>query len=74
MSNTSLKEFLLEWLILHGESWIYHQDTMDKDFRLFDISRHRQYIEEEDQFPADKNRWGSYWRLTEKGRKYATMH
>jgi hypothetical protein len=66
------KDYLLEWIILHGDNWVFHGD-IDMALYRFDICRRKKYIEEEDQFPTDKYRWGSYYRLTKKGRKYATM-
>ena len=69
------KSFLLEWIILHGDNWVWHGDIDMASYRL-DICRKEKYIEEEDQFPGDINdqsRWGSYFRLTKKGRKYATL-
>ena len=68
-----VKDFLLRWIILHGDNWVFHTDAFEEDYILLDISRTRKYIEEEDQFPTDKYRWGSYYRLTKKGRKYATV-
>jgi hypothetical protein len=52
---------------------VFHTDAYEDDFIAFDIARGKKYLEEEDQFPTDKYRWGSYYRLTKKGRKYATM-
>jgi hypothetical protein len=69
------KSFLLEWIILHGDNWVWHGDIDMGSYRM-DICRKEKYIEEEDQFPGDINdqsRWGSYFRLTKKGRKYATL-
>jgi hypothetical protein len=76
-----VKLFLLEWIILRGDSWVFHSDAYGDDYLVFDsntslvfdICRRKKYIEEEDQFPVDKYRWGSYYRLTKKGRKYATL-
>jgi hypothetical protein len=70
-----VKSFLLRWIILHGDNWVFHSDAYEDDFIAFDIARSRdkKYIEEEDQFPTDKYRWGSYYRITKKGRKYATL-
>jgi hypothetical protein len=71
-----VKSFLLRWIILHGDNWVFHTDAFEEDYILLDISRTRKYIEEEDQFLGDitsKHRWGSYYRLTKKGRKYATL-
>jgi len=68
-----VKDFLLRWIILHGDNWVFHTDAFEDDFIEFDIARGKKYLEEEDQFPIDKYRWGSYFRLTKKGRKYATM-
>ena len=68
-----VKSFLLRWIILHGDTWVFHTDAYEDDYIAFDIARGKKYIEEEDQFPVDKYRWGSYFRLTKKGRKYATM-
>ena len=70
-----IKSFLLRWIILHGDTWVFHSDAYEDDFIAFDIARSRdkKYIEEEDQFPTDKYRWGSYYRITKKGRKYATL-
>jgi hypothetical protein len=76
-----VKSFLLEWIILRGDSWVFHSDAYGDDYLVFDLNtslvfdicRRKKYIEEEDQFPTDKYRWGSYYRLTKKGRKYATM-
>lgn len=68
-----VKSFLLRWIILHGDTWVFHTDAYEDDFIAFDIARGKKYIEEEDQFPTDKYRWGSYYKLTKKGRKYATM-
>jgi hypothetical protein len=75
------KSFLLEWIILRGDSWVFHSDAYGDDYLVFDVNtslvfdicRRKKYIEEEDQFPVDKYRWGSYYRLTKKGRKYATL-
>ena len=69
------KSFLLRWIILHGDNWVFHSDAYEDDYIAFDIARDRRkkYIEEEDQFPIDKYRWGSYYRITKKGRKYATL-
>jgi hypothetical protein len=52
---------------------VFHSDAFEDDFIEFDIARGKKYLEEEDQFPTDKYRWGSYYRITKKGRKYATM-
>jgi hypothetical protein len=68
-----VKSFLLRWIILHGDNWVFHSDAYEDDFIAFDIAKSKKYFEEEDQFPTDKYRWGSYYRLTKKGRKYATM-
>lgn len=68
-----IKSFLLRWIILHGDTWVSHSDAFEDDYIEFDISRGKKYIEEEDQFLVDKDRWGSYYRLTKKGRKYATL-
>ena len=70
-----VKSFLLRWIILHGDTWVFHSDAYEDDYIAFDIARGRgkKYIEEEDQFPTDKLRWGSYYRLTKKGRDYATL-
>ena len=68
-----VKSFLLRWIILHGDTWVFHSDAYEDDYIAFDIARGKKYIEEEDQFPVDKYRWGSYFRLTKKGRKYATL-
>ena len=74
-----VKLFLLRWIIIHGDTWVFHSDAYEieyDDFIAFDIARRKKYIEEEDQFPGDitsKHRWGSYYRLTKKGRKYATL-
>ena len=70
-----VKSFLLRWIILHGDNWVFHSDAYEDDYIAFDIARDRRkkYIEEEDQFPIDKYRWGSYYRITKKGRKYATL-
>lgn len=68
-----IKSFLLQWIILHGDTWVFHSDAFENDYLAFDIARGKKYIEEEDQFPVDKYRWGSYFRLTKKGRKYATL-
>ena len=76
-----VKSFLLEWIILRGDSWVFHSDAYGDDYLVFDVNtslvfdicRRKKYIEEEDQFPVDKYRWGSYYRLTKKGRKYATL-
>jgi len=68
-----IKSFLIKWIILHGDTWVSHQDAFEDDYIEFDISRGKKYIEEEDQFLVDKDRWGSYYRLTKKGRKYATL-
>jgi hypothetical protein len=75
MSNkvNIVKSFLLRWIILHGDTWVFHTDAYEDDFIAFDIARGKNYLEEEDQFPTDKYRWGSYFRITKKGRKYATM-
>ena len=73
--NPIMKSFLLEWLILHGDSWLFYHEMskLDKDIVLVAMARNSKYLEEEDQFPVDKHRWGSYYRLTKKGRKYATL-
>ena len=68
-----IKSFLLKWIILHGDNWVWHVDAFGDEFIEFDIARGKKYLEEEDQFPVDKNKWGSYYRLTKKGRKYATL-
>jgi len=68
-----VKSFLIKWIILHGDTWVSHLDAFIDDYIEFDIARGKKYIEEEDQFLVDKDRWGSYYRLTKKGRKYATM-
>jgi hypothetical protein len=68
-----IKSFLLRWIILHGDNWVFHTEAFEDDFIEFDIARGKNYLEEEDQFPTDKYRWGSYFRITKKGRKYATM-
>lgn len=68
-----VKNFLLTWIILHGDNWVFHTDAFEDDYFLFDICRTKNYFEEEDQFPADEYRWGSYYRITKKGRDYATM-
>jgi hypothetical protein len=69
-----IKSFLLRWIILHGDTWVFHSDAYEDNYIAFDIARGKKYLEEEeDQFPTDKFRWGSYYRLTKKGRKYATM-
>jgi hypothetical protein len=68
-----VKSFLLRWIILHGDNWVWHVDAYEDNFIAFDIAKGKKYIEEEDQFPTDKLRWGSYYKLTKKGRKYATM-
>ena len=71
-----IKSFLLRWIILYGDTWVFHTDAYEDDFIAFDIARGKKYLEEEDQFPGDikgKHRWGSYYRLTKKGRKYATL-
>jgi hypothetical protein len=70
-----VKSFLLRWIIIHGDNWVFHSDAYEDDYIAFDIARDRskKYIEEEDQFPTDKYRWGSYYRITKKGRKYATL-
>ena len=76
-----VKSFLLEWIILRGDTWVFHSDAYGDDYLVFDsntslvfdICKRKKYIEEEDQFPTDKYRWGSYYRLTKKGRKYATL-
>jgi len=75
MSNkaNSIRDFLLEWIILHGDNWVFHNDAFEKDIMVLDRCRTYKFIEEEDQFPVDKYRWGSYFKLTKKGRKYATM-
>ena len=68
-----IKNYLLKWIIIHGDNWVFYRDAFEDDFIEFDICRGKKYLEEEDQFPTDKYRWGSYYRLTKKGRKYATM-
>jgi len=71
-----VKSFLLRWIILHGDTWVFHSDAYQDDYIPFDIARGKKYLEEEDQFPGDingKHRWGSHYRLTKKGRKYATL-
>ena len=76
-----VKLFLLEWIILRGDSWVFHSDAYGDDYLVFDsntslvfdICKRKKYIDEEDQFPTDKYRWGSYYKLTKKGRKYATL-
>lgn len=76
-----VKSFLLEWIILRGDTWVFHSDAYGDDYLVFDLNtslvfdicKRKKYIEEEDQFPVDKYRWGSYYRLTKKGRKYATL-
>jgi hypothetical protein len=67
------KSFLLEWIILHGDNWVFHNDIDMASYRL-DICRKEKYIEETDILPPDDERkWGSYFRITKKGRDYATM-
>jgi hypothetical protein len=67
------KDYLLEWIILHGDNWVFHTDIDIHTYR-FDICRKENYIEETDILPPDdKSKWGSYFKITEKGRKYATM-
>jgi hypothetical protein len=75
MSKTAniIKDFLLKWIILHGDNWVFHVDAFQDDYIEFDIALRKIYLEEEDQFPTDKYRWGSYFRITKKGREYATM-
>lgn len=76
-----VKLFLLEWIILRGDTWVFHSDAYGDDYLVFDSNtslvfdtcKRKKYIEEEDQFPVDKYRWGSYYKLTKKGRKYATL-
>jgi len=71
-----VKSFLLRWIIIHGDTWVFHSDAYQDDYIPFDIARGKKYLEEEDQFPGDingKHRWGSHYRLTKKGRKYATL-
>jgi hypothetical protein len=76
-----VKSFLLEWIILRGDLWVFHSDAYGDDYLVFDLNtslvfdmcKRKKYIEEEDQFPTDKYRWGSYYRITKKGRKYATL-
>ena len=74
--NPVMKSFLLEWLLLHGDNWVFYREmfALCKDIMLIYMARSNKYIEEEDQLPTqDKTLWGSYYRLTKKGRKYATM-
>ena len=74
--NPVMKSFLLEWLLLHGDNWVFYREmfALGKDIMLIDMARSNNYIEEQDQLPTqDKTLWGSYYRLTKKGRKYATM-
>jgi len=69
-----VKDFLLEWIILHGDNWVFHKDAYKKDLIFFEMCRIKKYIEEEDQLPEhDKTLWGSYFKITKKGRDYATM-
>lgn len=71
-----MKSFLLEWLLLHGDNWVFYKEmfALGKDIMLIEMARKYKYIEEEDKLPADdQNKWGSYYRLTKKGRDYATM-
>ena len=76
-----VKSFLLEWIILRGDTWVFHSDAYGDDYLVFDLNtslvfdicKRKKFIEEEDQFPTDKYRWGSYYRITKKGRKYATL-
>ena len=39
------KSFLLEWIILHGDNWVFHNDIDMASYR-FDICRKEKYIEE----------------------------
>jgi hypothetical protein len=74
--NPVMKSFLLEWLLLHGNNWVFHKEmfALGKDIMLIEMARNYKYIEEEDQIPEhDKTLWGSYFRLTNEGREYATM-
>lgn len=67
------KNYLLEWIILHGDNWVFHRHIDMHTYR-FDICRREKYIEETDILPPDDERkWGSYFRITKKGRDYATM-
>ena len=72
----AMKSFLLEWILLHGDNWVFHREmfALGKDIILIDMATSNKYLEVEDQLPTqDKTLWGSYYRLTKKGRKYATM-
>jgi len=67
-----LKKFLLEWIILHGDNWVFHKD-LDISTYNFHQCREEKYIEEKDILPPnDKSKWGSYFKITKKGREYAT--
>lgn len=67
-----VKDFLLEWIILHGDNWVFHKDAYEKDIMVLDRCRTFKFIEEEDKFLGDYD-WGSYFRITKEGRDYATM-
>jgi hypothetical protein len=74
--NPVMKSFLLEWILLHGDNWVYHKEmfALGKDIMLIEMARKYKYLEDEDQLPEhDKTLWGSYFRLTKEGREYATM-
>jgi hypothetical protein len=74
--NPVMKSFLLEWILLHGDNWVYYKEmfALEKDMMLIEMARKYKYLEEEDQLPEqDKTLWGSYFRLTKEGREYATM-
>ena len=42
-----VKSFLLRWIILHGDNWVFHSDAYEDDFIAFDIARGKKYFEEE---------------------------
>ena len=74
--NPVMQSFLLEWLLLHGDTWVFYKEmfALNKDIMLIEMARKNKYIEEEDQVPEhDQTMWGSYYRLTKEGREYATM-
>jgi hypothetical protein len=87
-TDKEVKEYLLWWVLNLGQGMIHVEDVdwidAERTYSIFKLCQRRKFIrvretkdsEEEDQFPGDitsKHRWGSYYRITKKGRKYATL-
>ena len=71
--RSNVKLFLVEWVLEHGDNWVHPNDVSREKFILFDISRDKKYLDGEDQFPADKNLWAEYFRISKKGKRYVSM-